>query len=375
MPMADKEWYWYDPFRIIQSSSYKEDLLRNIPKDMLNAFNFRKATNTVGAYARFDRPSYPVKILSNPVLDIVPNFSVRRKLDFTEVTDSRAVDLLKKSQDYKNIFLFYSGGIDSTMILCAMIKNWSSHDLDKVTIVMNQHSIDENKNMFTDHISGQFGIVNTDEYFTGRKINNDTLYITGALGDPLMAAENNTISYDALYPNSYNMPWINHVDSLMKYFSIHSDLETARYIIDTVIQSLAKCNFEVETIYEFFWWLEFNWGWDVDIYQSVWYWRLAEATDTKQFLEDNQFIWFNTVDYQDWAINTIGTSLMVGDSIQMSKYSMKKYIYDFNRDSSYFMNKVHEGSISKNKSLITTIFCGIDINYNIYCRKLNTNRK
>jgi len=371
LPMADKEWYWYDPFRIIQSSLYKEDLLKNISKDMLNVYNFRKATNTTGAYARFDKTNYPVKILSNPILDIVPDFSVRRKLDFTEVTDARALDLLAKSKSYKNIFLFYSGGIDSTMILCAILKNWSKDDLAKVTIVMNQHSIDENKNMFTDYISGQFAIVNTDEYFTECKINNDTLYITGSLGDPLMADENNTNRYNELYPNCYNRPWITNIDSLIKYFAIRSDPVTAQYIIDSVIQSLAKCNFEVETVYEFFWWISFNWGWDIDIFQSVWYWKLAENADTQQFLEDNHFIWLNTVDYQDWAINTIGTKLMMGDNIRMSKFSMKKYIYDFNQDNEYFANKVREGSISKNKSLITTIFCGIDSNYNIYYRKLN----
>ena len=343
--------------------------------DTLKSYNFIKATNIPGAYARFDRTNYPVKILSNQVLDIVPDFSIRRKLDFTEVTDARAIELLARSQAYTSVLLFYSGGIDSTTILCAMLKNWSKADLAKVTIVMNQYSIDENKNMFTDYISGQFAIVNTDEYFTECKINNDTLYITGSLGDQLIADENNTIRYNELYPNSYNRSWINNVDSLIKYFAIHSDIVTARYVVDTVIQSLAKCNFEVETVYEFFWWINFNWAWDIDLYQSVWYWRLAETTNTKQFLEDNHFIWMNTVDYQDWAINTIGTTLMMGDSIRMSKYSMKKYIYDFNQDNEYFANKMHEGSVSKNKGLTTIALCGIDNNYNIHYRKLNTFRK
>jgi hypothetical protein len=372
MPMADQVWYWYDPYRIIQTSLYKEDLLKNIPEDMLQAYNFRKATNTTGAYARFDRTNYPIKIISNPILDVAPNFSIRRKLDFTKVTDDRAIELLARSQLYSSVLLFYSGGIDSTMILCAILKNWSKVDLAKVTIVMNQYSIDENKNMFDSYISGKFLIVNTNEYFTESKINNDTLYVTGSLGDPLMADESNTTGYDELYPNCHNRSWRDNIDSLVKYFTIRSDPAIARYVVRTVARSLAKCNFEVETVYEFFWWINFNWGWDIDIFQSMWYWRLAENTDTKQFLEDNHFIWFNTVDYQDWAINTVGTSLMVGDSIKMSKYSMKKYIYDFNHDLDYFLHKVHEGSVSKNKLLMTTALCGIDSNYNIYYRKLNS---
>jgi hypothetical protein len=371
MPIADCEWYWYDIFRIVKTSRYKQELVQNMSSTMLASYNFIKVTNITGAYARFDRTNYPVKILSNQVLDIVPDFSIRRKLDFTEVTDARAIDLLAKSQLYTSVLLFYSGGIDSTMILCAMLKNWAKADLAKVTIVMNQYSIEENKNMFTDYISGQFVIINTDEYFTGCKINNDTLYVTGALGDPLMADENNMLVYDVMYPNTYNKSWITNVDNLIKYFSIRSDPVTAQCVIDTVIQSLAKCNFEVETVYEFFWWISFNWGWDIDIFQSVWYWRLTENTGTKQFLENNHFIWLNTKDYQDWAIDSIGTNLMMGDSIRMSKFSMKKYIYDFNNDHDYFLNKIHEGSVSKNKLLITTSLCGIDSNYNIYYRKLN----
>jgi hypothetical protein len=341
---------------------------------MLNAYNFTKATDVTGASARFDKTNYPVNILSNQALDIVPDFSNRRLLDFTDITDARAIELLKKSQNYPSVLLFYSGGIDSTTILCAMLKNWGQADLARITIVMNHHCIEENRNMFDTYINGKFKVVNTDEYFNDCKINNDTLYITGALGDPLMADENNTIRYDQLYPNTYSKPWRDNVDNLIKYFAIRSDSITARYVIESVTQSLAKSNFDVETVYEFFWWISFNWGWDTDLFQSVWYWRLAENTNTKQFLEDNHFIWVNTLDYQDWAINTVGTNLMMGDNIRMSKYSMKKYIYDFNHDLEYFSNKIHEGSVSKNKSLIPTALCGIDVNYTIYYRKINNIR-
>lgn len=373
--MTDKEWYWYDPVRIVRTSYYQCDLLENISSDILREYNFTVATNISGACARFDRGNYPIKILSNQVLDIVPDFSSRRKLDFTDITDARSVELLRKSQMYPNVILFYSGGIDSTTILCAMLKNWSTADLARVTIVMNQHCIVENKNMFDNYINGKFTVINTDEYFSGRLIRNDTLYITGALGDPLMSDENNIIKYDELYPNTYSKSWKNNVDKLIAYFSIRSNTTIAKEVVDIVIRSLTTSNFEVDNIYEFFWWISFNWGWDIDLYQSVWYWRLAEDTDTRQFLEDNHFIWLNTVDYQNWAISTIGTNLMMGDNVRMAKYSMKKYIYDFNHDLDYFMNKMHEGSVSKNMNQIPTSMCGIDANYNIYYRKLNTIRK
>jgi hypothetical protein len=375
LPLTDREWYWYDPYKIVQTSYYKQHVLKNISSDVLNAYNFTKVTNVTGAYARFDRSNYPVKILSNQVLDIVPDFSIRRKLDFTEITDARAIELLARSNAYSSVLLFYSGGIDSTTILCAIIKNWAKADLAKVTIVMNQYSIDENKNMFDNYINGKFTVVSTDEYFTECKMNNDTLYITGALGDSLISDENNMTVYDQLYPNTYTARWRDNIDNLLAYFAIRSDPTIARYVVDTVIQSLSNFKFEVETVYEFFWWITFNWGWNIELYQLVWYWHLSTNTNTKQFLEENHFIWLNTVDYQDWAIATIGTTLMMGDNIRMAKYSMKKYIYDFNHDLEYFLTKTNEGSVSKNKGLISSTLCGIDVNYNIYYRKLNSIRK
>lgn len=370
MPMADREWYWYDTFRIIKYSFYKEELLKNIPKDMLYVYNFRKATNTTGAYARFDRTNYPIKILSNPILDITPNFSVRRTLDFVEVTDARALDLLAKSKSYNNVFLFYSGGIDSTLILCAVLKNWPKEDLLKITIVMNQYSIDENPSMYEKYIKDKFSTTSTDDFFTKSMLNNNSLYTTGDLGDPLMYGDN-TLTYNSLFPNTYNKSWQSNIDSLIKYYTLNSDKSTASYVIEEVEQSLEKLNFKIDTVYDFLWWISFNWGWDIDIYQPWWYWRLSKDTDTKTFIENNVFYWFNTVNYQDWAINSIGSDQLVGDNIKMSKYSMKKYIYEFNHDFDYFLHKVHEGSISKNKSLIPTTFCGIDSNYDIYYRKLN----
>lgn len=373
LPLTDSEWYWYDPYSIINSSFYKEDLLNDISKDMLNAYNFRKATNTPGAYARFDRTNYPVKILSNQVLDIVPDFSTRKKLDFVEITDTRAIDFLKKSQHYENVFLFYSGGIDSTTILCAILKTWTKADLIKITIVMNQHSIDENTLMYESYIKGNFSIVNSDDFFTTAKRDNNSLYTTGDLGDPLMS-DDNTIKYDIQFPNTFNKSWKKNIDCLLKYYAKNTDMTVAKYLVSEVELSLQKLKYEIDTVYDFLWWVNFNWGWDIDLYQTWWYWRLAENTNAKKFVEDNVFYWFNTVDYQDWAINTIGTNLLVGDNIKMSKNSMKKYIYDFNHDREYFLNKVHEGSVSKNKELIPTLLCGVDSNYNIYYRKLNTIR-
>lgn len=342
---------------------------------MLDVCNFRKTTLIQGSYARFNRDVYPVKILTNLVLDILPNFSIRRKLDFTELTDKRSIDLLEKAETYSTVLFFYSGGIDSTTLLCAILKNWPKADLARVTIVMNQHSINENQLMFDRYIKGNFIIENVDEFFTSAKVNNDTLYITGMLGDALMAEENNTMMYDQQYPNTYHKPWREHKDNLINFYTTRTNAVAAHHIVESVEQSLALLNYEVETIYDFFWWISFNWGWDTEIFYSVWFWKLSATANTKQFLEENNFLWFNTVDYQDWAINTIGTTLMSGDSLKMAKYSMKKYIYDFNHDSEYFLNKIKEGSVSKNKELIPIRFCGIDDNYNIYYRKLNTNTK
>lgn len=367
MPLADREWYWYDTYEIVKSSIYKEDLIKNIDSSSMDFYMFRKGTTMRGAYSRYDRKSYPQKLLTNTNYYIQSDLSNRSTVTFEDITDNRALALLEVAKKYKKVFLFYSGGLDSTTILCSLLKNWNSLDLARITLVLNQYSIIENKQFYDNFIHGKFITVSTDDYFNNRLMNNESLYITGDLGGVIMNSDNSDIT--KVFAETYNKPWKSNIDLIVNYFTNNSDINNGIKTFEHISQSFDKLNYEVESINDFFWWVNFNWGWDIELYYAIWYWRLSPNTNTKDFLENNLFLWFNTIEYQVWSVTNLEHK--IGDSVAMDKLPMKKYIYNFNQDRDYFLYKLDEASVSKNKSLINIRLCGVDSNYNIYYRKLN----
>ena len=370
LPLIDREWYWYDIKLTVNSLDLS--ILNNLTEAQFKAYTLARSLHVTGVYNRFDKSSYPVKLLTNPVYNINPDFTSRTTLSFDDVTYSRAKQLLQASKKFSRTFVFYSGGIDSTLILSAIIRYWNTEDLSCITIVMNQHSIDENPNFYDTYIKDKFTIVDTIEFFNDAKFDNQSLYLTGDLGDPLMSDER-IVTFDKLYPDVYNKPYKQNIDSIIRYFSQKTSYKHGVDAYIEVRKALASLNYDVETVYDFLWFVNFAWGWDSDIYQPLWYWRVSPETDTKRFLEENFFLWFNTKEYQDWAVNTIGTDLKISGDLRMSKYAMKKFIYEFNGDSEYFKHKMHEGSVSKNKlSYMDVILCGVDDAYNFHYRtKIN----
>jgi hypothetical protein len=329
---------------------------------------FSRAVNVTSAYNRFDKTSYPVKLLTNPVYNINPDFTTRSSLSFDDVTIKRANELLIASKKYNRTFVFYSGGIDSTTVLSAIIKYWLPVDLSCITIVLNQHSIDENINFYHTYIKDKFTTVSTNDFFNEAKFDNNSLYVTGDLGDPLMSHDG-IVDFDKEFPGIHNKPFRKNIDPIIKYFAQNTSKNDGVQAYTEICKSLASLNYEVETVYDFLWFINFAWGWDIDIYQPLWYWRMGPNTNTKQFLEENFFLWFNTREYQDWSINTIGTDLKISGGLDMSKYALKKFIYEFNGDSDYFKHKMHEGSVSKNRlAYLNVVFCGVDSEYNFYYR-------
>lgn len=367
-PFNELEWYWFDIKRVV--SSFDVSVYHNLTVDQLREYMFIRSVNVTGAYNRFDKESYPVKLLTNPVYNIVPDFQNRNTLSFEEVTILRAKDLLTSSSKYNRTYVFYSGGIDSTLILAAIIKYWPTVELARLTIVLNQHSIDENVVFYETYIKGRLHTASTDDFFSSAILDNQSLYVTGDLGDPLMSHDD-IVNFDKMFSGILNKPYRKNTDSIIKYFSLNSSTKDAILTYSEICKTLASLKYEIETVHDFLWFINFVWGWDIDIYQPMWYWKMSPETNSKLFLEENFFVWFNTKEYQEWSINTIGTDAKLAGEVTTVKYAMKKFIHNFNSDSEYFKHKVHEGSISKNRlPFLNITLCGVDSDYNFHYRNV-----
>jgi len=370
LPLLATDFYFINPQMILNTSQHREAILESLDSSTKTSLLFGLHMNPGSVYPRFNRNNFFYKVSTIPTYSFLPNLHNKRVLDFSDITDARALELERKSNNVDNVYLFWSGGIDSTVILAAILKNWKNENLEKLVVVLNQYSIDENKNMYENYIHAKLKTESTDKFFNGElNFSDENIYVDGNVGD--------TVSYlmlehfDSKYPGYYNKPWKKHINILIEHFSEYETIEHGRDTYKKIVRSLSENKFEVETIYDFLWWMTFNWLHDKLLYNILWQYTpcFNRNTDIKKFLEENMFQWFNSNDYQDWMVSSISTSLRIGDNITTNKLAYKKYIFDFDKNLEYFKYKQKEYSTPKNKVKDShIILCGIDTEYNYYYR-------
>lgn len=365
LPLLDTELLYACPAYLLNPASY-DAISASVTEDVLNQIRFGYFAQIGCSHPRFDLDQYFYRMKTNPIFQIFPDKNPKHT-DFDIVTDNRALRLKHTADKYDTVYLFWSGGIDSTVALCSMLKNWDHASLSKITMVLNEQSIAENPNMYYSMILDKFNQVSTGDFFSGKiKFNHDTLYITGDGADTMLGYDD-IYKFDQIFPGIFNAPWKKHKDSLIDYFSMDGR-RSGEFTLEHIIQSLDRAAMHVESVFDFLWWVNFNWGHDIDLYFFLWQYSMFPAElDPRKFMEENVFLFFNSKEYQNWAVSTIGTNLKIGDDINSFKIQSKKYIYDFNRDREYFDTKRKVASVPAYPQRFTNhrLFA-IDTSYNLY---------
>ena len=329
-------------------------------------------TGIGASYPRFDPGSWPYRFHSAPEQLLITNLVNNPEFsDFGTITDRRVQELKIMAEKYEKIHLFYSGGIDSTTILCAMLKNWDPQTLSKLVLVMNQHSIDENPVMHIDYILGKFDTIATEDFYSRKHILTDDTVYTGGTGANQIFGYDEVPNLDEVFPGKYTKPWKNNIDTIIKYFSIRSgEMGDGMFTFETIKASLEKHRIEMDTVFDFMSWYSFNWAGVEPVYLlSVYFGHLDAGIDKKRWIRENSFSFFSSEDYQYWYLGTIGTDLRSGTTANMYKYAAKKYIYDFNHDKEYFVNKLKVPSVTAElipEYKFAHKLYAIDTDYNFY---------
>lgn len=346
LPLLDKELIYADISSIVFRSNNGYNIVNNLTAQHNQMLSFYGAVDSEGVYPRYNPTDYPYKVSPDPEISVAvkpdPNF----KDDFDTLMYKRSRELASKLTVYDRVYMFWSGGIDSTVILTAILKNWSVEELKQLTVVCNQHSVDEYPNFYQRFVKDKLDTVSSDLFFGDKiKYNHNNIYIASDTGDVVIGY--NFIPYfNQKFPGLYNKSYKKHSKELIEYFGKN---DIGYYAYQRIRRSLDKNNIEVDTVFDFLWWIDFNWSFDQNLYYFAHMFSLLpEELDTRKFFIDNMFDWFKVPYFQQWAFSTIGTSLRIKDDILSFKYAYKKYIYDFDKDLDYFLYKTRESSIPKN---------------------------
>jgi len=261
----------------------------------------------------------------SPIPEIPKNWD----RDFADICDERALGLWSLG---KPLRVWWSGGIDSTTALTALINTKKSED--ELIVYMGKPCIEEFPSYY-EKIK-KMGITiewNTKEnMFSMDKWDGSAINITGECGDPMYGTfviENHIEELDDHWHKTFDYQDVNFV---------YRDSHLRKRFMDFAEKHVSKCPFEIKTPFDFTWWVAFTtkWQWT----ECRWY----------GFLDDpsrwyNMISFFNYPEFQLWSMTK--HHLKHRNTYKTYKWPSKEYIYKFNPDDDYLNHKTKEKSLPK----------------------------
>ena len=150
-----------------------------------------------GSYICYDRTGNIEIPLNYKLMDhlTLPEYRETKK-PFSQLCDERAIELYNRAQsNNRKIAIMYSGGIDSTLVITSFLRNLTKEQLKDFVILMNEESINENRNFYYDHIAKNFTCIPSFNY-TSYITSKEYLLISGEQADMLFMPN---IILDLLY--------------------------------------------------------------------------------------------------------------------------------------------------------------------------------
>ena len=274
--------------------------------------------------------------LFNLALDpIPPTGGVNFK--YEDVVLMRAEHIWKQN---KPVRVWWSGGIDSTTALCALLTTKPVGA--ELIILMSEATKIENPSMADTILGNVFDVkiewsTKENMWTNTNRWDGTTLNITGECGDPMygtFVVEHHIEEIDEPWEKIFEWDDVNFIyNRPSKENQIHRGK-----CIEFCREYIKSCPFPIKTTFDFTWWLAFTIKWQ-------WIDRRLFA-----YLEDpsgwqNMWSFYNTPEFQKWSM--MNHDLKHKGTWKTYKWPSKEFIYKFNRDATYRDNKVKETSFPK----------------------------
>lgn len=246
-------------------------------------------------------------------------------LTWDEITYNRVKEIESYlSNTGSRLVVRYSGGLDSTYIVCALIKYASKDLLDNTIIMLSTDSVIENPYFYKEVL------VKTFKHFLNNKdqVNHslsDAVYVTGKLGDKILSSDTG-LKWIWENKDKSKYHYTRCKDSIVNdfYRYLHSYNAAAQYY-EIIDNSIKQSNLPIVTVYDFYWWFSFNYAW-VDYSYGTDYFDTAGNKRT------NNFPWFDTQEFQQWAMHNVGSNLKFDLDTHDEKKVLKDFIFEIDKN-------------------------------------------
>jgi hypothetical protein len=263
-------------------------------------------------YNAFDRSRCLIDI---PEIEcITPIGSLIKPKSIDELCYGSAKYIIDNSRD-KKLAVFWSGGIDSTLVLTELLKLTPS---DKIVVVMNNNSIKEYPEFYKKYIENKLEVKQVSLYSGDYSyLLQDSVLVSGHLMDSNFGP----IVYPAIPVDILKQ-------SIPKFLS-----NLTNSSIELYTKLISGCPRQLENVKDLFWWFEYAVN-----YQNEQISMLLETEDL--ILDKNIFHFSSGKDWNDYSVSTPAEYKWSGYDYRNFKMCLKRHLYDFTKDTYYTENKI-----------------------------------
>ncbi len=304
------------------------------------------------------------------------------QLSFDQIADEFGYRICKEMDSDKQVYMMWSGGIDSTAVAVSLLRNIKNNQYKNLHIVSSALSRHENP-MFYYNFLSKFDQIELSDFNPGLLDINNILILDGEGGDQIFgsSAANKIFS---LHPDKILQPWRKNIDFL-KYNLQQSAMDLKKYwpdqiwhqnnqntdhsffdfFLDFMTKTIEKKSAPVETLYDFYWWINFNFKFDSVMWRHTL--RLSENVSDRdfEFFSKNVLCRMFAQDkMQQWSMS-VGADKKIHKAKKTIKWAARNYIYDFDHNEYYFREKRKEYS-TETIANTSAKYLAVDKNYQRY---------
>jgi hypothetical protein len=260
----------------------------------------------------------------------------------SDLMDRRACELLDISaRENRTIAVMWSGGIDSTGVLTALIKNCTN--LDQLEVFCSQKSILENPVFFKNHISNKIKCSHVRELDVSEQFIDNNILVHGDPGDCLFGPS--MPMYEQLVTTgAHRESWKNHRKDLIHGIASVKTIIPgfADWYVNKVSDNIEECEafspYKIDSVSDWWWWHYFNLKWEFSLLRPFFETRKDLRTTISQahLKRYADTVFFNSDDFQNWSYSNLD-NLCIDKAHH--KAPIKKYICEFDKNEFYMKNK------------------------------------
>lgn len=346
--MIDEPLYFYSISNPSKGEEYWNDLYNQSGKGGKFHINIARRLNTNRLFSRNGEWSLPWKQEIIPGFEM-PLYDSSFNKSFSDISDSRALDILDKINQGKQIAVMYSGGIDSTVIMVSILKNIPENLRTRIVVCASSESLIENPSFWKNHIKPNFKIIDSSKVKYDDLIEQGFVPVTADEGDCIFGTVFGLNLYynydfyikDLSFESRRNLEniknsisdtdvhWKRYEDIIIRHLSIGQDDDFGKLFYEKISKNINTSSVPVVSLHDFFWWIIFNLKYvNCSIRGALYYNdRLTPRESIYSIIN-----WFNGREYQLWSMNNNNKGLKIKKTPATYKFEAKQYIWEYDKN-------------------------------------------